>query len=382
MINTLNFINFLIKLNIKYFTGVPDSLLDGFIKNLQNNKKISHEPTSNEGSAIALGAGYYLATGKIPLVYMQNSGLCNALNPILSLIDKKVYSIPQIILIGQRGAPGIQDEPQHVKIGPKTLHILKTLDLDFIDLSKIKTEKKIFKCLFLAVRRTKQKRQPIFLVINKNFFTKESNKKKQIKKDTKKNIKRIQYIERIIASKNHNNSIFFSTTGFTSRELYHLNSIYKKGHGNSFYNIGAMGHVSQIACAFAKFFKNKDKKSSVVVLDGDGSLQMQMGNILTIGKSKNKILHIVFNNGCHESTGGHFLASKIIDYELLFKSSGYKKVKTIKNLNEFNMEIKKSIKFPTALIINVNPGTIDNLPRPKYTTIELKKFFLKKRNIF
>ena len=143
MIDPKKFIIFLKKNNINYFTGVPDSVLDEFIKQLQNQKTIYHEPTSNEGSAIALGVGYHLATGKIPFVYMQNSGLCNAMNPILSLIDEKVFSFPQIILVGRRGAPGIKDEPQHAKIGPKTIDLLNTLQLKSINLSNQNSKKKI-----------------------------------------------------------------------------------------------------------------------------------------------------------------------------------------------------------------------------------------------
>src|SRR6056300_687615 len=135
MINSKKFISILKKYGIKYFTGVPDSVLDSFIKDLNKSNNIQHDPTINEGSAVGLGAGYYLSSKKIPLIYMQNSGLCNALNPILSLIDEKVFSIPQIILVGRRGAPGIKDEPQHAKIGPKTIKLLKSLDLEYFDLN-------------------------------------------------------------------------------------------------------------------------------------------------------------------------------------------------------------------------------------------------------
>ena len=167
MIDAKKFVSFIRKLGIKYFTGVPDSVLDEFIKEIQNNKKINHEPTNNEGAAIALGAGYYLATGKIPFVYMQNSGLCNATNPILSLIDERVFSLPQLILIGRRGAPGIKDEPQHAKIGPKTIDLLNSLKYKSINLSKIKSENKIFLSLKNAFLQSKKSNKPIFLIINK-----------------------------------------------------------------------------------------------------------------------------------------------------------------------------------------------------------------------
>ena len=376
MITAKNFINFLKKSGIDYFTGVPDSLLNELIVYLQNQKRIYHDVASNEGSAIALGTGYHLATGKIPFIYMQNSGLCNALNPILTLVDETVYSIPQLILVGRRGAPGTKDEPQHTKIGSKTISLLDSLNLKNIDLSNLASETQVYKLVARAIKFAREKNKPIFLIINKNFFIKESFKKVNIKKEY---TKRIEYIEQLIISKKFQNSKFFSTTGFASRELYYLNNLYKKGHGNSFYNIGAMGHVSQIAYVFKKFYKSK--KNNVIIIDGDGSLQMQMGNILSIGKTSDKILHIVFNNCVHESTGGHYLASNKLDYNLLFKACGYKRIKTIKNLNQFIIEIRKPIKFTTALIINVLPGSINNLPRPDLTTLQLKKVFLKKRKV-
>ena len=145
MITAKNFTNFLKKSGISYFTGVTDSLLNELIVYLQIQKKFYHDVASNEGSAIALGAGYHLATGKIPLIYMQNSGLCNALNPILTLVDETVYSIPQLILVGRRGAPGTKDEPQHKKIGSKTISLLNSLNLKSIVLSNLASETKVYK---------------------------------------------------------------------------------------------------------------------------------------------------------------------------------------------------------------------------------------------
>ena len=373
MIDAKKFITFFKRLKIKYFTGVPDSVLDEFIKEIQNEKTITHEPTNNEGAAIASGAGYYLATGKIPFVYMQNSGLCNATNPILSLIDEKVFSLPQIILVGRRGAPGIKDEPQHAKIGPKTINILNTLKLKSIDLSKKKSEQEIFNSIKEAVKLARVNNKPVFLIINKGFFKKKLIKKKISKENDNK---RIEYIEKIILNKNLKDSVIFSSTGYVSRELYYLNELHNKGHGSTFYNIGAMGHVGQIALAFKKF--NKNKKIKVVILDGDGSLQMQMGNILNLGKTNLKILHIVFNNHTHESTGGHNLASDVLDYNLLFKSCGYQNSVTVKNLNHFKKEIEKKLKGPQALIVDIKPGTIKGLPRPSLSPIQLKNLFTKK----
>ena len=370
MISSKKFISIFTKLGIKYFTGVPDSVLNSFIKDLNEVKKIKHNPTISEGSAIGLGVGYYLSTKKIPLIYMQNSGLCNALNPILSLVDEKVFSIPQIILVGRRGAPGIKDEPQHAKIGPKTLNLLKSLDLKFFDLNKCSNLKDIEKDIKKSISIAKKFSKPVFLIVNKKFF----ENKKLVKKAVKKSqlSKRIIYLDFLLKNKNNKESIFFSSLGNASREIFHLNTINNRNHKRFFYSIGAMGHVSQIAIAFKQF----QNKKEVVIIDGDGSVQMQLGNLLKIGKSNLKILHIVFDNSCHESTGGHELGVTNLSYEKLFRAFGYKKVKILRSISSFNKEINKKFTRTKALIIKIQPGTIPNLPRPNIGPNNLKKIFV------
>lgn len=370
MINSMKFISIFTNLGIKYFTGVPDSVLNSFIKDLKQVKKIEHNPTINEGSAIGLGVGYYLSTKKIPLIYMQNSGLCNALNPILSLIDEKVFSIPQIILVGRRGAPGIKDEPQHAKIGPKTLNLLKSLDLHFFDLNKCKSFKEIEKDVKKSISIAKKFNKPVFLIVNKNFFENKEFSEKNTKKSQLS--KRISYLDYLLKNKKNKDSIFFSSLGNASREIFYINTIDKRSHSRFFYAIGAMGHVSQIAVAFKQFQNKKD----VVIVDGDGSVQMQLGNLLKIGKSNLKILHIVFDNSCHESTGGHELGVSNLNYEKLFRAMGYKQVKIIKSINIFKKEINKKFNKTKALIIKIQPGSIPNLPRPNITPNKLKKIFI------
>ena len=370
MISSKKFISIFINSGIRYFTGVPDSVLNSFNKDFNKVKKINHNPTINEGSAIGLGAGYYLSTKKIPLIYMQNSGLCNALNPILSLVDEKVFSIPQIILVGRRGAPGIKDEPQHAKIGPKTLNLLKSLDLKYFDLNKCSNFKEIEKNIKKSITIAKKNSKPVFLIVNKKFFKSEKSKKRIVKNSQL--LKRISYLDSLIKNKKNKDVIFFSSLGNVSREIFHLNTVNKISHKRFFYSIGGMGHVSQIALTF-KQFQNKKK---VVIIDGDGSIQMQFGNLLKVGKSNLNILHIVFDNSCHESTGGHDLGISNLNYEKIFKAIGYKYVKTIKTMSNFNKEINKKLNETKALIIKIQPGTIPNLPRPNISANELKKIFI------
>lgn len=364
MVDVKEFFKNLKKNKINYFSGVPDSTLDHFINYLLKiDKKIQHRVAVNEGGAVASAVGYYLTKKKIPLVYLQNSGLGNALNPLTSLADERVYSIPMLVLVGHRGAPGIPDEPQHYKIGPELFKIINAHKYKYFKLNK----KNYKSYLLKAIKIAKKKSTPIFLIVDKNFFKKE---KKIIIKPKKSLGKRFDYLKLLLNNKYQHKKIFVASTGFASRELYVLSKELKK-EKQCFYNIGAMGHANQIGLEIAM-----NSKKDVVILDGDGAIQMHMGNLITIGKIKNKkILHIVFNNKVHESTGGHPVANEKVDYLSIFKGCGYEIVKNINNLNQFKKEISKSQKKLKALIINVAPGTIKNLPRPKESTEYLKKIF-------
>ncbi len=362
MVNVKNFVNILLKQKVEYFSGVPDSTLDQFIDYLAKLKKIKHRVAVNEGGAVALAAGYYLAKKKIPLVYLQNSGLGNALSPLTSLVDEEVYSIPMLILVGHRGAPNIPDEPQHNKMGPQLFKIINSHKYKYFKLNK----KNYKVCISKALKIVKKKFCPVFLVVDKNFFQK--YKKIEIQKYNSN--KRFDYLNLLLNHKKYSKNLFIASTGFTGRELYLLSKNLKK-EKQCFYNIGAMGHANQIALEISLNTKKK-----VVVLDGDGAIQMHLGNILTIGKSKNKnLLHIVFNNKVHESTGGQSVANHNINYLSIFKSCGYEIVKEINSLKQFIKEISKPQNKLKALIVNIAPGTIENLPRPKESPKFLKKIF-------
>ena len=366
MVDVKNFVKHLQYKGIEYFSGVPDSVLTPFIDYLVKlDKTIKHRIATNEGSAVALASGNHLAKKKIPLVYLQNSGLGNALSPLTSLVDEKVYSIPMIILVGHRGAPNIPDEPQHNKLGPELLKILKAHRYKYFKLNKDNYKNFISKAIFEA----KKKLCPVFLIVDKNFFKIEKTNKKEKKLKTKF-LKRYDYLNVLLKNKNHSKSLFVASTGFTGRELYSIGKNLKK-ENQCFYNIGAMGHANQIGLEISL-----NSKKKVVILDGDGAIQMHMGNLALLGKYKSRnILHVLFNNKVHESTGGQPVANQHLNYSLIFKGCGYDIVKTINNLNQFIKEISKSQKKLTALIINIEPGTIKSLPRPKENAKYLKRIF-------
>ena len=364
MVDAKDFINHLLKKNINFFTGVPDSVLKNFITYLSFNKKKNfiHRITTNEGSAISLGIGYNLSKNKVPLVYFQNSGIGNAANPLYSLADKRIYSIPMILLIGRRGYPRKNDEPQHYRIGEITTKFLKILNIQSIVLNKKNYKSQINNAKKIALKKL----APVALVVPMNFF----NKLKKEKNGNKKKLEiRYEYLKVILKNKSKKDAII-SSLGNVSRELFVLNEKLNFDHSKTFYSIGAMGHANQIALEVSFNKKN----NTTFILDGDGAIQMHMGNLITIGKnSKKNITHILFNNKVHESTGFHQLANDKIDYKMIFKACGYKKVFYIKRTLELDRILKRKPKGLIAIIIDILPGTIENLPRPTKKPDQLKK---------
>ena len=365
MIQAKIFLDEFIKKDIAFFAGVPDSVLKSFISYLTliKKKNITHRIATNEGSAIALGIGYNLSTKKIPLIYFQNSGLGHAANPLYTMADKRIYSIPMILLIGRRGFPKENDEPQHYRIGDITKDLLKLLDIPAFEINNKNYKKQISKSIILS----KKKSQPVALIVPMNFFDKLSEKNNN--NNNNKLSLRNDYLKIVLNNKKSKDRII-SSLGNVSRELFVLNEKRKDDHSNIFYTIGAMGHANQIALEISLQKKN----NKTFILDGDGSIQMHMGNLLTIGKnSKNKIIHILFNNKVHESTGFHSLANDNPNYKMIFRASGYEEVFEVDSLEKFNKILRRKNKNLIAIIVNINPGTIKNLPRPSKKPKDLKK---------
>ncbi len=359
MINPKQILKVLLKQKIKFYTGVPDTTLKGFITELMKLKSISHRVAVNEGNAIGSAIGYYLATKKVPLVYMQNSGLTNALNPILTL--SKLYTVPMVLIIGWRGFPGVGpkgkklDEPQHHHIGPSTKNLLSSSKLTTIVLNK-----KIYKKqLNEAVKFARKKSKIVVILVKRRIV--DQYQPKLLK--TKLKFKRFDYLNKLVGLKKRGDN-FVATTGFSARELYFLNEKNLLGHSKSFYCVGAMGHASMIASELSNF-QNKKKGKRTFIIDGDGAALMHLGSMTITGKSKNKnLVHIIFNNRIHESTGNHPISSENFNFKKMFELCGYKKTFEIYDLKKFNILLKKGfLQGPTGIVIHVKPGTIDDLPR-------------------
>ena len=371
MIRPSVFYDLLVKNGTDFFAGVPDSLLKNFCAYITDNApEEKHIISANEGSATALAAGYHFATGKIPLIYMQNSGEGNMINPLLSLADPDVYSVPMLIVIGWRGEPGVHDEPQHVKQGKVTCTLLETMKVPYQVLSD--NESELPQQFEKAYSYIKANSAPYAFVIRKGTF---DDYKLQKNIPVTAEMKREEAIEKIMLSANEKTA-FVSTTGMASRELYELREKHGMGHKRDFLTVGSMGHASQIALSIAMQKPNRP----IFCIDGDGAAIMQMGGIATIGTRKPKnLVHFVMNNGAHDSVGGQPTVGLKIDLPAIAKACGYEKVFSVSTAAELENALKeitesfgKDKNTLTFVEVKVAKGARKDLGRPKSTPQENK----------
>ena len=367
MLNCKKFFELLVDGGIEFFTGVPDSLLKDFnayiMDNVNNNK---HIIAANEGASIALSAGHYLATRKIGLVYMQNSGLGNAVNPLISLVDKEVYSIPLLLVIGWRGEPNEKDEPQHVKQGRITLKLLDTLEIPYEILSD--DIKDVKDSLVKAFKYMNEYKSPFALVVRKGIFEKYEYKNKI---EQNFDLSREEAIK-VIVNNLGDNDIIISTTGMTSRELFEYREEMKQDHNNDFLTVGSMGHASQIALGIAI----SRPERQIFCLDGDGSVIMHMGSLGIIGsKSTKNFKHIVLNNSSHGSVGGQPTVGDEIDIISMALSCKYNVAYKVETKNELIKKISllRSVDGPALLEVRINKKYRKELGRPTTSPKENKE---------
>ena len=366
MISPKFFIDELDRYGIDYFAGVPDSLLKSICGYIADNMDARHNIiTANEGAAVALAAGYHLATGKVGVVYMQNSGEGNAINPLASLVDKEVYNIPILLLIGWRGCPGVQDEPQHVKQGKVTTGLLNIMGVNYDVLSK--EENKVAKQILKAVEAVKRN-EVYALIIEKDTFNAYTLQNVERNNFT---MSREEAIQTVVAALGEADTII-STTGMISRELFEYRTAMNQGHERDFLTVGAMGHASQIALGIA--LEKQDRK--VWCFDGDGASIMHMGSMAIVAnKAPQNYVHVVFNNGAHDSVGGQPTVGLKIDIPAIAKAMGYKhvyNVDTKEGLQELIGEIKVQ-EGPIFLQACVKQGNRKDLGRPTTTPIQNKE---------
>ena len=366
MISPKFFIDTLGSYGIDFFAGVPDSLLKNICAYIADNKDARHNViAANEGAAVGLAAGYHLATGNIGVVYMQNSGEGNIINPLASLTDKEVYNIPVLLLIGWRGRPGVHDEPQHVKQGKVTTGILNTMGVNFDVLCK--EEDKAAKQIAKAVKTMKETGEVYALVIEKDTF--EDYKLQSVAKNdlTMSREEAIQTVAAALGEKD----VIVSTTGMISRELFEYRAQKCEGHERDFLTVGSMGHASQIALGIA--MEKEDRK--VWCFDGDGATIMHMGSMAIVAsKSPANYVHVVFNNGAHDSVGGQPTVGLKIDLPAVAKAVGYRDALTADSKESLAESLGKlrSMEGPVLLEVKVKKGNRKDLGRPTTTPIENK----------
>lgn len=373
MIRPEFFIEKLRENGIDCFAGVPDSLLKNICAYITDHCDARHNIiAANEGAAIGIAAGHYLATGQAACVYMQNSGEGNIINPLASLTDPEVYNIPVLLLIGWRGRPGVHDEPQHVKQGKVTTGLLNVMGVNYEVISKEedKAEKQIVK----AIQALKNK-EVFALVIEKDTF--EEYKLENVEKNDL-SMSREEAIQTVAAALGEKD-VIVSTTGMISRELFEYRTSMHQGHERDFLTVGSMGHASQIALGIAM----AQPERRVWCFDGDGAAIMHMGSMAIVASKEPKnYVHVVFNNGAHDSVGGQPTVGLSVDLPAIGRAAGYKAALSVSNRDELEKGLStlssqlSTLGGPILLEIRVKKGNRKDLGRPTTTPIQNKEVLM------
>ena len=367
MIRPQFFYDTLAKYDITFYAGVPDSLLKNLCAYITDHADDRHNIiAANEGGAMGLAAGHYLATGEIPVIYMQNSGEGNIINPLASLTDKDVYNIPVLLIIGWRGRPGVHDEPQHVKQGKVTLALLDTMGVPYTVLSKDET--KAAMQISQAVERMTTTKEAYALVIEKDTFD-GYTLQNAVANDLP--LAREEAIHTVAAALGKKD-VIVSTTGMISRELFEYRVSKSEGHERDFLTVGSMGHASQIALGIA--LEKTDRR--VWCFDGDGASIMHMGSMAIVASKKaTNYIHVVFNNGAHDSVGGQPTVGLGIDLPAIAKAMGYTAVHDVSTAEELNAALAEinNQSGPVLLQIRVKKGNRKDLGRPTTTPTQNKE---------
>lgn len=359
MIDTVKFYEYLRDKGLDFFAGVPDSLLKNFCACVTDRAE-SNIITANEGNAVALAAGHYLSTKKPGVVYMQNSGIGNAVNPLLSLVDKEVYSIPMLLIVGWRGEPGTKDEPQHVKQGKVTKELFEAMGIQTLVLDE-EFEQQIDFCIDYM----KGEEQPIVLIVRKGTFSDYPLPKREEKYE----LMREKALE-VILQQIDETDFVVSTTGKTSREVFEIRERNGQKHEHDFLTVGSMGHTASIALGMSL-----GTEKNVYCIDGDGSFLMHMGGMAVIPEvARDNFKYILIDNGAHESVGGQPTVGLKINVPEILKGCGFLKVYEAQNETEIAeaMSKMKGQKL-AALVIYTKVGSREDLGRPTISPLENKK---------
>ena len=354
-----------------FFTGVPDSQLKALCNYLMHTYGIDpkhHIIAANEGNCTALAAGYHLATGKVPVVYMQNSGEGNIINPVASLLNDKVYAIPVIFIIGWRGEPGIHDEPQHIYQGEVTVKLLDDMGIASFAIGKNTTDEEV-SAKMAEFRKILATGKDVAFVIRKEAIS--YDEKVKYKNDN--TMLREEIIQHIVKASGEDPIV--STTGKASRELFETRVANGQNHKYDFLTVGSMGHSSSIALGVAI---NKPNQR-IWCVDGDGAVLMHMGSMAVIGANKpNNLIHVVINNGAHETVGGMPTVAGSIDLVAISKACGYPNAVCVDNFADLDKELEaaKTRNELSLIEVKCSIGSRSDLGRPTMTALENKERFI------
>lgn len=354
-----------------FYTGVPDSQLKALCNYLMNTYSIDpkhHIIAANEGNCTALAAGYHLATGKVPVVYMQNSGEGNIINPVASLLNDKVYAIPVVFVVGWRGQPGIHDEPQHIYQGEVTVKLLEDMDIKTFIINKETTDEEVSAAM-AEFRNVLATGKDVAFVIGKGALSYDG--KVEYKNDN--TMVREEIIQHIVKASGEDPVV--STTGKASRELFETRVANGQSHKYDFLTVGSMGHSSSIALGVAL---NKPD-TRIWCVDGDGAVLMHMGSMAVLGANKPKnLIHVIINNGAHETVGGMPTVASQIDLVAIAKACGYPNAVCVDSFEALDseLEVAKTKNELSLIEVKCSIGARDDLGRPTTTALENKEGFM------
>lgn len=350
------------------FVGVPDSLLKSFCAYVEDHaSRAEHIIAANEGNAVAIALGYHLATGRVGAVYLQNSGLGNTINPLMSLADADVYRVPMLLIIGWRGEPGVKDEPQHVKQGRVTEAQLGVLEIPYHILDAKSDVNGVLEAAFESLRTTGA---PVALLVRGETF---SGYKLKQRPSARSSFSREEALRQVLAL-SRPDDLVVSTTGKASREVFELR-VERKEPQRDFLTVGGMGHASSIALGLA--LGNPARR--VICLDGDGALLMHMGAMAIIGDIKpSNFVHVLLNNAAHESVGGQPTVAGGIDVGAIAKATGYAAYSTAQDAAGLATawDALRDVRGPVMLEVKINTSSRDNLGRPSSTPEQNKEVFM------
>lgn len=365
MLNAKTIVEKLDAEHIRFFTGVPDSLLKDFCAYVAEHAG-SHVIAANEGSAVAIAAGHYLASGNAAAVYLQNSGFGNAVNPLLSLAAAEVYGVPMMLIIGWRGEPGKKDEPQHKLQGPLTIPLLETMRIPYAILPE--DEAGAMETIARLSAQMREKSAAVALVVREGSFEKHVLAPREDDHEMTREAALALVVESL-----PNNAVVVSTTGKLSRELFELREKRGEGHEKDFLTVGSMGHASSVALGIAIEKPGRE----VYCLDGDGAAIMHLGSWAVVGeRAPQNFRHIVFNNAAHDSVGGQPTAGATFDFAAVARAAGYKSAVRVATESELKDALASFREGPAFIEIRIRLGSRSDLGRPTRTPHENKGDFM------